>query len=130
MGNANPSVSVIDDDPEFRSTNRALTISVTPARCWCSPRPISKIFGCRGMPVREFRTGAREHADIWQKARGGTALHRSISRRATVNKGLPRGPQWYTVPLHRKKLTVRERPDSEGLLRCRKTVAEREGLAP
>ena len=73
MGNANPSVSVIDDDPEFRSTNRALTISVTPARCWCSPRPISKIFGCRGMPVREFRTGAREHADIWQKARGGTA---------------------------------------------------------
>jgi hypothetical protein len=39
-------------------------------------------------------------------------------------------PRCSTVVLHRQNPAVRETPDFEGLFRCRKSVAEREGLSP
>jgi hypothetical protein len=39
-------------------------------------------------------------------------------------------PRCSTVVLHRQNPAVRETPDFKGLFRCRKSVAEREGLSP
>jgi hypothetical protein len=39
-------------------------------------------------------------------------------------------PRCSTVVLHRQNPAVREAPDFEGLFRCPKSVAEREGLSP
>jgi hypothetical protein len=37
---------------------------------------------------------------------------------------------WAAVVLHRQFPAAREKPDSEGLLRCPKSLAERQGFAP
>ena len=48
--------------------------------------------------------------------------------RRGLNDGNLGCPRCYTVVLHRQFPAVREMPDSEGILRCRKPMAEREEL--